>query len=711
MASPFQKYQGEQVQQIPAGYVEAMGSMGRAYQQIGASIAGGIQEADKRAQEEAKTRGGLKAYLKEDPRIKTVEAGISAGLLARGEDGTVIAVPGKEDVTRGAKSYIDFYNEIGGDGSKLTGAKFTEFISEFDASEKLRKERQAIQLAADKAKTEADLNKAKIDELNSRVAERKANAGIYGSFINGLGFGVGSVTPALAPLGLNIGQYNAPPVSDGTAVPELNRPVAPAATAPSATAPAAVPATQPTVPGAYTEGTSPASVPQAPVSGKPAAPAAPAKPVTATPAAPAAPAPTAAQKAETQAQVQTPAKAAPAPTAPITYDVPAKTVEVNARLAELDKKRVQVVDTFKTKRSATEGQIAIAKRNTTLPANAAGANMAKMTLDYNQNLLKGIDDAEAREIKRIDDEAQSVKTEFTNYQAAATAQRLSTTEQRLVAKAKEDTKIAEKTAQMNEEKDTRAIVEGYPVVGVFAHVGNNLRDPKTGKRVDPALVANIPKLNNEQINSVRETHTGYVSAQGFLIKMDDILRERSASGNEWKDRFRLTASNMKNYFEAELASVFGVATFRKAIVSGGNFSDADRAFVQSAITYLNTAAPDMSAEDLKSSLSALSGFINSMYMRSLESQGMRFAPESAKEQAAKLREYGAEGSADFIENNVKTTEQFYNRFGLKPTTNTNSKEFREAVDSARSTLWNALKKGKVDTSSFDGSSPEAMKGK
>ena len=706
MASPFQKYQSEQVQQIPAGYVEAMGSMGRAYASIGQSIAGGIQEADKKAQEEAKTRGGLKAYLKDDPRIRTVEEGLSAGWLAKGEDGTVGVVPGKEQLVdpNKAKPYLDFYNQTGGDGSKLTGARFTEFISEYDASEKLNKERQATQLAADKAKTENALTAAKIAELNSRVTERQANAGMYGSLIQGLGFG----TAGGAPLGYN---YNAPPVSDGTAVPELNRP---AATAPAATAPAAVPATQPTVPGAYTEGTSPAAVPQAPVAGKPAAPEAPAQPVykpedfdkngylkKPAKAAPAAPAPTAAQKAETQTQLQTPA---PAPTAPVTYDVPSKTVEVNARLAELDKKRVQVVDTFKTKRSATEGQIAVAKRNMALPSNAAGAKMAEMTLDYNKNLLKGVDDTEARELKRIDDDAQAIKTEFTNYQAAATAQRLG-------AKAKEDTQAAVRAAQKTEEKETIDVVEGYPVVGNFAHVGYNLRDPKTGKLLNPALVAGIPKLDAQSVAAVREANTGYVAAQGYLMKLDDVLRDRNTAGSDWSDRFRLTAKNMESYFEGELGSVFGVASLRRLIVSGGNFSDADREFVKSAITYLNTSAPDMSASDLKSSLNALAGFVNSMYMRSLESQGMRFAPDVAKGQAAKLREFGSEASASFVENSVKETERFYNRFGFNPTASTTSPEFRDAVYSARTTLWNALQKGGVDTSKFKGSSPEAMKGK
>lgn len=717
MASPFQKYQGEQVQQIPAGYVEAMGSMGKAYASIGKSIAGGIQEADKRATEEAKTRGSLKAYLAEDPRIKTVQEGLSAGWLAKGEDGTVNVVPGKEQLIdpNKAKPYLDFYNQTGGDGSRLTGVKFTEFVSEYDAAEKLNQQRQASQLAAEKANIENQLNKAKIAKLHSEISESRANAGMFGNIIQGLGFNpTGSAPP--------FNNYNAPPVSDGNVVPELNlfkfsetERVYPSPVDSATTAPAAVPASQPAVPGVYTEGTSPAAVPQAPVAGKPAAPEAPEQPVykpedfdkngylkKPAKAAPAAPAPTAAQKAETQAQVQTPEKAAP--TDPIIYDVPAKTAEVNNRLAELEKRRVQVVDTFKTKRSATEGQIAVAKRNIGFSFNAVGANMAKMTLDYNQNLLKGVDDSEARELKRIDDDAQAIKTEFTNYQAAATAQRLG-------AKAKEDTQIAEKAALKAEEKEMIEIVEGYPVVGNFAHIGHNLRDPKTGKLLNAALVAGIPKLNAQAISDVREANTGYVAAQGYLMKLDDVLRDRNAAGSDWVNRFRLTAENMESYFEGELGSVFGVASLRRLIVSGGNFSDADREFVKSAITYLNSSAPDMSADDLKSSLNALAGFVNSMYMRSLESQNMRFAPDVAKWQAAKLREYGSEASANFVENSAKEAERFYNRFGFNPTVSTTSPEFRDAVYSARTTLWNALKKGNVDTSKFDDSSPKAMKGK
>jgi hypothetical protein len=80
MASPFQKYQGEQVQQIPAGYVEAMGSMGKAYASIGQSIAGGIVEKSKRDDEEAKLRGALLPYLKNDPRTAGVEQGLQAEL-------------------------------------------------------------------------------------------------------------------------------------------------------------------------------------------------------------------------------------------------------------------------------------------------------------------------------------------------------------------------------------------------------------------------------------------------------------------------------------------------------------------------------------------------------------------------------------------------------------------------------------------------------
>jgi hypothetical protein len=313
-------------------------------------------------------------------------------------------------------------------------------------------------------------------------------------------------------------------------------------------------------------------------------------------------------------------------------------------------------------------------------------------------------------MKALDSEAEFIKTDFTNYQASATAARQATTEARLNKQAALEAKKAEVATAKAEDDKTIELVQGYPTIGIWTAIGSNMVDPKTGKKIDPALVAGIPRIGESQRNNIIETNVGYGSAQGFLLKMDDILRDRRASDNDVRDRFRLTAANMKGYFEAELASVFGVATFRKAIVSGGNFSDADREFVKSAITYLNTAAADLSSEDLKSSVNALSGFINAMYQRQMEYNGMRYAPDVAQKQAGILRQYGDPAGADALDVQAKRSAEFYNRFNIKIGTGSSySPEFAKSVNEARATLWAAMKKRGVDTSKFEDSAPSKVK--
>jgi len=67
----FARYQGEQVNQIPAGYVEAMGSMGRAYAQIGDTLGKTFQgmaaEKVKQDQVRSTAQGLLDSYTNGDP--------------------------------------------------------------------------------------------------------------------------------------------------------------------------------------------------------------------------------------------------------------------------------------------------------------------------------------------------------------------------------------------------------------------------------------------------------------------------------------------------------------------------------------------------------------------------------------------------------------------------------------------------------------------
>jgi hypothetical protein len=94
-----------------------------------------------------------------------------------------------------------------------------------------------------------------------------------------------------------------------------------------------------------------------------------------------------------------------------------------------------------------------------------------------------------------------------------------------------------------------------------------------------------------------------------------------------------------------------------------------------------------------------------MYQRGLESRNMRYAPENAKKQADAYRELGDEGGARFIEGQIKDSEVFYNRFALKPTKDTFTKQFGAEVDAARAVLWGTLSKGKALKSEFAGSNP------
>ena len=723
MASPFQKYQGEQVQQLAPGFVEAYGKagayIGEGIASIGKSVATGMLQAKEDAKKEAELKGALAPYIKNDERSKTVEAMLAAGKMVRAEDGTVVlaaSMVGKVNMDE-ANKYLAFYNSTGGDGSKLSGESLNRFASMYQGEQKYAAEQAAKATAG----VELDLKRAQIDELKSKVAERKANAGIYGSAIAGMGFGVAVPNIAEgAPTGESLGIYNQPTGLDkpttsaataepATAVPSVdNKPAgvadaAPATATPAAAAPAAA---------------RPAAA--APAAAKPAAmPAAPAAKATA-PAAPTAPKPAAAPAAP--ARAADPAAATPA--APATYDVPKEAARVSGQLQAIQAERDAARAKYSADRDRTNVLIARSKQAQRLPANKVGIDLASAANSYNQNLLKAIDDAEQRDMKKLDDRESTINREFANYQAAATAQRTAAENAATAARqAKQDERNAEADRLAKEaadrqkeaaarsgreetakvEEGVRTAVSEYPIKGPWVHIGYDLKD-KAGNKVNPARFGIAP-LSTAQQNTVAETYDGWLKGTDFLIRLDDTLKSRVAGNNDYTQRFRLLASDMQNYFEGELASTFGVATFRRAIVSGGNFSDADREFVKKAITYLNTAAPDLDASDLEANTRALAVFIDNMYRKGLEGQGMVYNPEQIKKQAADLRSIGAETQAAALEATIADSEKFYSRYGIRPGGRAlTTPEEKAALLEARTTLWNALSKaGK--TKDLQGSNP------
>ena len=711
----FQKYQGEQVQQIPGGYVEAMGSVGKAYQQFGASVSAGMQEAQKRADEEAKLIGALSPYIKADQRTQDVERFLQKGIFTKAEDGSVVVSANWADKVNmeEVNKTLSFYNSTGGDGSKLSGASLRTFAAMYEGEQKYASD-QASRAAA---KIDADLKNAQIAELKAKTAERMANSGLYGSALTGMGFNAptANIDSIGAPTSQALGVTNTTPTltppttpkaagSDVKTVPMVDTTISGVASPTGQTPEQKAAETAAT----YAKPTAPATAPGAAPGAAPAAttPAPAAKPAEI----PKAPAPKAAAPAAPAAAPAAPATAATAaaPAAPTKYDIPKKAAEVTATLKSIEEERTNIQTKYSSKRTEAERQITRTKATMRVPANSAGLQLATATLKFHEDRLKDISEAEARDLRAVDDKVAAVNRDFAAYQAAATSVRQDTESKRIAEK----DAAAVKNAAAEESRKAGAAkakaVQDYPIMGVWTHMGYKMKNAKTGELVEPADFGIAP-LTTQQKNDVNTSYDGMIKAQDFLLRLKDTLRSRSATNNEWSQRFRLTASDMQNYFEGELASTFGVATFRRAIVSGGNFSDADREFVKKAITYLNTAAPDMSQSDLESSTNALAIFINAMYSRSLQSQGMIYNPEETKKQIADLRSIGADTQADALDANIAETERFHSTYNIKPTGKSNlSPEEKTALLKARETLWTTLKKA-GDTKGVEGSDPARFK--
>ena len=703
MASPFAKYQSEQVQQIAPGFVEAYGragaSIGQGIAAVGAGVGQYIEKTEQKKKEEIATKAALAPYIKNDQRVQVVEGLFKAGILTKATDGTAVVAAdyaGKVDMAALEKN-LSFYNTTGGDGSKLSGNALIEFTARFQSEQKYVSD----QAGRAKAKLDLDLQQAQIDDLKSKAAERVQNAGMYEAANNLLLGGTPSVSSTLPSVTL-------PDTSTPGFQSLVGAPVSKADTTVTGVAATTVPkvyynadtaAAKEDIPGAPPSASptqqaildrfneSKKTVPAAPAAQAPAqATATPAttaqKPVAASDSA-AAPAPAAPAPA--------PAPAAAAPAAPVTYDVPAKAAEVAEKMKAVGSKRTAVRAKFANIRTATEGELAISNANARakIRPNAVGNKLAEATRSYNDYKLKAIADAEDRETKAVDAEAEAIKFEFTNYQAAATAAREGRREIREIKKQEADLTAAE-------EELVSKLVKGYPMIGVYTYRGYNLKDPKTGKRVNPAIAANIPAMPTEQYTEASEQNKGYGAAKNFLLNMSDVLRDRENGGDEYAylERFRLTAKNMENYFKAEQASVFGVATFRKAIVSGGNFSDADREFVKQAITYLNSGAVDMTNKDLRSSLNALTFMIDGMYRVNLEELGMAYNKEAALEKISALRAGGDEAGAAGVEKQIKTTERFNNTFKLQQ--DKASSISKETIAKARAEMQKGFKGFKFD---------------
>jgi hypothetical protein len=634
MASPFAKYQSEQVQQIAPGFVEAYGRAGAAIGQgiagAASSVAKGMEVAEQKQIELAKQQGALKPYLNSE--VANVTRSIENGFLQVGKDGKVSIVPGQEDNLDPNKigRAIDLYNQTDGGKKELKAADLAGVIGtiqSYDTLEKQASDRAAAAGTARKAQVELDnsilegrvkkftLTKNASDALLTQAKQAEEEAGLLAADPSvprdvvqqryALAAGLKDqalkiVNDSFAADGIDLSTYNPQPAA---------RP---------AVTPGAVPMgldvsslrTVPTpVPSFETAPAAPATTPSAPAA-KPVAKPAPA----AQPAAPVAKAPTAAKSAPVQPvspqnlltgkmpkQTVTP----PAGQPPAAGQTAAAVVPPAVGL--LSQSSQEIID-------RQEGE-----RRNYLNANTAIQNTLRsvpgITASSRANLLKIIE-ANKNKVDDID--------------KIITSQRVLLAEQ---AKAEAAGTTAKAASTSEQRQLVGAFEKGAPMAGggwMHSTRANAMEALNRGEIKGLEEAALTTKFGPQFQGSFDDVKDTLSSLDGFMkaaIATDKAIDKRLASGDQYLDRLAFTSKDFTTLATGNVAEKMLLANMRKAIVSGGNFSDQDRKFILEAVASINTLDITKGAQYFKALNKVMAQMAFSMYADKLAVAGFVNRPD------------------------------------------------------------------------------------
>jgi len=712
MASPFAKYQSEQVQQMAPGFVEAYAKSGAAIGQgiasVGDSVAKGMQAAEAKKQEEAKIQGMLSPYLKTDQRVQGVKMHLAAGKLKKDDAGNVYIPDEFKDQFDPAKAAeaISFYNETGGDGSKLTGPALTKFATAFESEKKYAAEQAGLEdKRIEKLKTLAEIRKMEAE--SAALYGKTVRAGIIGAFGAGADMSTYSPPEGNGPVGS---------VLDGT-------PYASGGSSLASRGSLAPPAS-PTI----LSNTPPAGVFNADLSGRGFSLTPDAAPSGFSIARYQAGAPTAEalKTAEPNAVQST-----PTPTGGGTSLVPATlpdavkapmTPESSTRMTStaylqeiprLQQARVELDNSWQKDISAFSSNYQIGLSRLTekggtseeikayneqfaavykLKADRYQANIASIgdrlagfeksaeearkaqaagLAETAAELAKKADTRAAESAQREKDKAEMTKIEFeAKYgkpveagKEAPASDKKATFAATVQGRIQGAGVIPGRTAGTEQGNLRRAaneehvkIMKDYPTwynIGLTTKGGDeyqfDLLQYPTSAPIDPTIKAKV----DESVVGYQE---GRVFLTGLLAAVESTDEARVKN---YLDRFLATTSKDDVFAEGQMLGQFGVAAFRRAIVSGGNFSDADREYVAKIITQLNTPNPFANKDYLRSQTKKLAAFIDQKFRAGLTAQGVRLDLDKSE---AFLKREGDQNGLETL----KATRQFYTAYNINP---------------------------------------------
>lgn len=690
MASPFAKYQSEQVQQIAPGFVEAFGragaSIGQGIQNAASGIAQGIEEREKIKKEEAKQQAFLGSYLKRDPRVQSVKSMIAGGLMKLDDKGDVF-IPeehrDKFDPTK-ASDAISFYNQIGGDGSKLSGDALTKFVTQFEADKKFEADEAAkVAAALERRKVEAEINK-----MNADAAEKYARVGIN-SVIGGFASGqdMSTFQPTTA------------------AMPSFTAPSAPSATpsAPSSLLAAPVPSVASGInttlgtsdaPAGFTPERYQAGVPLATTlktaAPSPVASTTPgAKTVAPAPAAVTKPMGTATTPADTSkaylVEIPKLQSARAALDADFQKDMAKFSANHQIGMARLTQMGATGEDIKAYEASAkTQYDLKVQRYNANVASLESRLGAFQKAADEARAAEKAAQGGKAETRAAAGEKREQVKfdVEYGTAGTPAAAKKYTTFTEKIQDKIQSAGIIPGRTGGTKSAELQRAaqeyhakIMRDYPTwyaVGLTTAGGNEYQF----KMLDTPTSAPI---NQAKAASIQEVVDGYAEGRVFL---STLLEAVNASDPErvknYLDRFLVTTSKDDLFAEAEALGQFGVAAFRRAIVSGGNFSDADREYVQKLITQINTPNPFANKDFLLAQTKKLASFIDAKFRSTLAANGVRLDLDTSEKF---LKREGEAENADALDN-LRKAREYYKAYNIPVDKVVKATRGNESIDPA-----------------------------
>ena len=640
MASPFAKYQSEQVQQLAPGFVEAFAKSGAAIGQgiasIGQSVVKEMEVAEQKKLEQAKLEGALNPYIRTE--VGNVEQSITNGLLVKGKDGKVTIAPGQEknvDVNKVGRA-IDLYNLTDGGKKTLKADELTRAVStiqSYDAMEKTAAEKAgaaraakiaeldytskvlgnaatlsegisaaanaayaratAASQAGDKAGAEkalAEYRALSDKSVNVRFDAMRAGGIPIDSYLTpppvpapirpaaaAVGSGASTLytVPTDADFTASLGRFDALRVA-GSAPDPTPAPVAPA---PAAAAPTAVPAA----------GTPAAAKPAPAAAAGAAAPAAAAP----EPAKPAAKPPTARQLMTGQmpAVQQAPAPVVAGQTQAAAVGQPtARVTTPNAAVAQAEAE----IESLKTAKKVYVDQYNGYKQT------AALAGWRKEDADAYRKLAE----ASFKMSLDIDEQITKKMTLISTEKSTGASSEIAKTKLSLdVTKAVED--IAPAFGGGWGSKKYWNILQKYP------------DDPARG--LADIRVGGFQGSKTEVIDLLG-SRASFIDA---TMSIEDALDERLEKGGVGLfDLLVKSKGDYEAYTKGNVAEKILLASMRKAIVSGGNFSDADRTFVLEAIAAINNLDPTKREDYLKVLNKNMANLVLGLFDRKLNANGV-----------------------------------------------------------------------------------------